>query len=45
MILLHPHHLERHYPDERSREVMEKTVAFFDANGSRYYIGNGSQAD
>ena len=56
MILLHPHRLERHYPDERSREVMEKTVAFFEAkgkrrlkeddvaNGSKYYIGNGNQA-
>ena len=35
MILLHPNRLERHYPDERSREVMEKTVAFFEAKGKR----------
>ena len=35
MILLHPHHLQRNYPDERSREVMAKTVAFFEAKGKR----------
>ena len=33
MILLHPHRLERHFPDEQSREVMEKTVVLFEAKG------------
>ncbi|NDP38424.1 MAG: acyl-CoA dehydrogenase [Rhodoferax sp.] len=33
MLLLNPRHLVRHYPDQRSREIMEKTVAFFEKNG------------
>jgi len=33
MILLHPRHLDRHYPDERSAEVMRRTVEFFEAKG------------
>ena len=33
MILLHPHHLLRNYPDERSAEVMRKTVEFFESKG------------
>jgi len=33
MILLHPRHLDRHYPDERSGEVMRRTVEFFEAKG------------
>jgi len=33
MILLHPRRLDRHYPDERSAEVMRKTVEFFEAKG------------
>ena len=33
MILLHPRHLDRHYPDERSAEIMRKTVEFFEAKG------------
>ncbi|MBL0121210.1 MAG: acyl-CoA dehydrogenase [Betaproteobacteria bacterium] len=33
MILLNPQHLARHYPDQRSREIMEKTVAFFEKRG------------
>ncbi len=32
-ILLHPGRLDRPYPDERSREVMAKTVAWFEARG------------
>ena len=33
MILLNPRHLDRHYPDERSAEVMRRTVSFFEAKG------------
>ncbi len=33
MILLHPNHLQRDYPDERSAEVMRKTVEFFETKG------------
>ncbi len=33
MILLHPHHLQRDYPDERSSEVMRRTVEFFESKG------------
>jgi len=33
MILLNPRTLGRHYPDARSAEVMQKTVAFFEAKG------------
>ena len=33
MILLDPHNLRRSYPDERSREIMRKTVEFFEAKG------------
>ena len=32
-ILLHPGRLDRPYPDDRSREVMAKTVAWFEARG------------
>ncbi|MEA2023091.1 MAG: acyl-CoA dehydrogenase [Actinomycetota bacterium] len=35
MFLLHPHHLQRDYPDERSAEVMRKTVEFFETKGLR----------
>ncbi len=35
MILLHPNHLQRDYPDERSAEVMRKTVEFFETKGLR----------
>lgn len=35
MILLNPKKLCRSYPDERSREVMRKTVEFFEAKGKR----------
>ena len=34
-ILLNPNNLNRHYPDQRSREIMEKTVAFFENKGKR----------
>ena len=33
MILLNPKHLDRYYPDERSRAIMQKTVAFFEQKG------------
>ncbi|MFP6660927.1 MAG: acyl-CoA dehydrogenase [Myxococcota bacterium] len=35
MILLDPKNHDRFYPDERSREVMQKTIAFFEAKGKR----------
>ncbi len=33
MILLNPKNLTRRYPDERSAQIMRKTVAFFEAKG------------
>ena len=33
MILLNPRNMVRNYPDQRSREIMEKTVAFFERKG------------
>ncbi len=33
MLLLNPRALTRHYPDQRSRDIMEKTVAFFEKKG------------
>jgi acyl-CoA dehydrogenase len=35
MTLFHPHQLERTYPDERSAEVMRKTVEFFESKGKQ----------
>lgn len=35
MILLNPRHLTRFYPDEASRQIMHKTVAFFEAKGKQ----------
>ncbi|MFH2039019.1 MAG: acyl-CoA dehydrogenase [Chloroflexota bacterium] len=35
MILLNPKQLTRYYPDERSREIMHKTVVFFEKKGLR----------
>jgi len=35
MILLNPKQLARYYPDERSKEIMFKTVAFFENKGLR----------
>ena len=35
MILLHPHRRDRAYADDRSDEVMRKTIAFFEAKGKR----------
>ena len=35
MILLNPKHHTRPYPDGRSREIMLKTIAFFEAKGKR----------
>src|SRR3989304_9226390 len=35
MLLLNPKQLNRFYPDERSREIMRKTVEFFEAKGKR----------
>ena len=33
MFLLNPHKLTREYPDEKSAEIMRKTVGFFEAKG------------
>ncbi len=33
MILFNPRQMTRHYPDQRSRDIMEKTVAFFEKRG------------
>ncbi len=33
MILFNPKKLDRHYPDQRSREIMRKTVKFFENKG------------
>ena len=33
MILLNPRHLNRYYPDDRSRQIMALTVAFFENKG------------
>ena len=33
MILLNPHKLTRNYSDEASRQIMQKTVAFFESQG------------
>ena len=35
MILLDPRHRDRTYPDERSDEVMRKTIEFFESKGKR----------
>ena len=35
MILLDPNRPDRHYPDDASREVMRKTIAFFEQKGKR----------
>jgi acyl-CoA dehydrogenase len=35
MILLDPKQHDRKYPDERSREVMRKTIGFFETKGKR----------
>ena len=35
MLLLDPKHHDRPYADERSREVMRKTIAFFEGKGKR----------
>lgn len=35
MILLNPKQHERYYPDQRSREIMQKTIAFFEKKGLR----------
>ncbi|UXA07512.1 acyl-CoA dehydrogenase [Mycobacterium sp. SMC-2] len=32
-MLLNPNHLQRRYPDRRSREIMASTVGFFEARG------------
>ena len=33
MILLNPRNMVRNYPDQRSREIMEKTIGFFERKG------------
>ncbi len=35
MILLNPRQHERYYPDKRSKEIMLKTIAFFEKKGKR----------
>ncbi len=35
MLLLNPKHHTRGYPDERSREIMRKTIAFFEQKGKK----------
>ena len=35
MILLNPRRLDRSYPDQRTRDIMEKTVGFFEAKGKK----------
>ena len=35
MILLNPQKHSRYYPDERSREIMLKTIEFFENKGKR----------
>ena len=49
MILLNPKCHERSYPDERSREVMRKTIEFFEHKGKskikKDYHAQGWYAD
>jgi len=33
MFLFHPHDRQRRYSDERSEEVMAKTIEFFESKG------------
>jgi acyl-CoA dehydrogenase len=33
MLLLNPRHHDRFYPDERSRQIMHKTIAWFEGRG------------
>ena len=35
MILFNPSHLDRYYPDEVSRQIIQKTVRFFEGKGLR----------
>jgi acyl-CoA dehydrogenase len=35
MILLNPNRRDRYYPDQRSREIMQKTIAFFEHKGKQ----------
>ena len=35
MLLLNPKAHDRYYPDERSREIMRKTIEFFETRGKR----------
>ena len=35
MILLNPHKPVRPYPDERSRQIMLKTISFFEEKGKQ----------
>lgn len=44
MFLLDPNHLDRPYPDERSREVMRKVVAFFEERGKTRLVQDGHAA-
>jgi acyl-CoA dehydrogenase len=40
MVLLNPHKHNRSYPDERSKEIMEKTIAFFENKGKQQIIAD-----
>jgi acyl-CoA dehydrogenase len=40
MILLDPNQLDRAYPDERSAEIMRKTVGFFEAKGKEKLLAD-----
>lgn len=35
MILLNPNRHERYYPDQRSRDIMQRTIAFFEQKGKQ----------
>ena len=35
MILFNPHHHDRKYPDEKSRDLMLKTIEFFETQGAK----------
>lgn len=45
MILLDPRNLNRSYPDARSREVMEQTVAFFEKKGKKKLLADYYEQD
>ena len=44
MLLLNPKHHTREYPDARSREIMLKTIDFFERKGKRKLKARGDSA-